>query len=362
MRRNNQEKSSSDFKVEMPTFDGKDDPDDFIEWLETIERVFDYTEVPEDKKVKLVALKFRGYASTLRTNTTTKRKREGKVVENMDQDEDFIEEGIEYLRQGNRFVEEYNREFEELLMRCDLQENDSQTFVTYLFGLNTQIANTVELQTFENLEELTKLALKVESQLKKRKNDPDEFLEWLETVERVFDFKEISDEKKVKIVALKFRKYASTWWTKTTTKRVRSEKPPVDSWQKMRSLLKKKFVPTEYSRDNFAKLQMLRQGTKSVEDYTREFEELLLRCDLQENEEQTFVRYLFGLNTQIANTVELQSYTTFEELTKLALKVEAQMKKSKAILPRNPRPYSRPTYTPSKHTSPRPNPQTPNSV
>ncbi|VFQ94725.1 unnamed protein product [Cuscuta campestris] len=123
------------------------------------------------------------------------------------------------------------------------------------------------------------------------KNDPDEFLEWLETVERVFDFMEISDEKKVKIVALKFQKYASTWWTNTTTKRVRSEKPPVDSWQKMRSLLKKKFLPTEYSRDNFAMLQTLRKGTKSVEDYTREFEELLLRCDLQENEEQTFELY-----------------------------------------------------------------------
>ncbi|VFQ73672.1 unnamed protein product [Cuscuta campestris] len=184
MRRNNQEKSPSDFKVEMPTFDGKDDPDDFIEWLETIERVFDYTEVPEDKKVKLVALKFRGYASTWWTNTTTKRKREGKaavqtwtkmraLLKKKFIPTHYIRENfarLQHLRQGNRSVEEYNREFEELLMRCDLQENDSQTFVRYLFGLNTQITDTVELQTFENLEELTKLALKVEAQLKKGKS------------------------------------------------------------------------------------------------------------------------------------------------------------------------------------------------
>ncbi|VFR00360.1 unnamed protein product, partial [Cuscuta campestris] len=161
---------------------------------------------------------------------------------------------------------------------------------------------------------------KVDIPIFEGKNDPDEFLEWLETVERVFDFKEVSDYKKVKIVALKFRKYASTWWTNTCTKRIRSEKPPVDSWQKMRSLLKKKFLHTEYSRENFAKIQTLRKGTKSVEDDTREFEELLLKCDLQGNEEQIFVRYLFGLNLQIANTVELQGYTTFEELTKVALK------------------------------------------
>ncbi|VFQ89741.1 unnamed protein product [Cuscuta campestris] len=198
------------------------------------------------------------------------------------------------------------------------------------------------------------------------KNDPDEFLEWLETVERVFDFKDVSNEKKVKIVALKFRKYASTWWTNTCTKRRRNDKEPVSTWVKMRSLLKKKFLPAEYVRENFAKLQTLRQGSKSVEEYNREFEELLLRCDLQEDDEQTFVRYLFGLNLQIANTVELQSYDSLEELMKLALKVEAQHKKSKAFFSKNntpsPRPYSstsKPPYPSSKlpYTTPK-NPTT----
>ncbi|VFQ73774.1 unnamed protein product [Cuscuta campestris] len=86
---------------------------------------------------------------------------------------------------------------------------------------------------------------KVDIPIFEGKNDPDEFLEWLETVERVFDFKEVSDEKKVKLVALKFRKYASTWWSNIKTKRSRDEKPPVDTWQKMKTLLKKKFLPTE---------------------------------------------------------------------------------------------------------------------
>ncbi|VFQ70540.1 unnamed protein product, partial [Cuscuta campestris] len=164
------------------------------------------------------------------------------------------------------------------------------------------------------------------------KNDPDDFLEWLETVERVFDFKDVPEDKKVKIVALKFRKYASTWWSNLSTKRRHENKAPVKTWFKMRSLLKKKFLPEQYVRDNFAKLQHLRQGTRSVEDYTREFEELLMRCDLQENDSQTLVRYLFGLNTQIANIVELQPYDTFEELSKLALKVESQLKRNKAPL------------------------------
>ncbi|GJW54123.1 RNA-directed DNA polymerase [Tanacetum coccineum] len=40
-------------------------------------------------------------------------------------------------------------------------------------------------------------------------------------VECAFDYKETSDEHKVKIVAMKLRKYASTWWANTCTKRER---------------------------------------------------------------------------------------------------------------------------------------------
>jgi len=42
----------------------------------------------------------------------------------------------------------------------------------------------------------------------------------------------------------------------------------------------------------------------SVEEYTREFEKLLIRCDLQEAKEQTIVRYLGGLDPKYAHVVE----------------------------------------------------------
>ena len=52
-----------DFKVDIPEFEGQLDPDLFLDWLRTVERVFDYKDVPDEKKVKLVALKLRKYAS-----------------------------------------------------------------------------------------------------------------------------------------------------------------------------------------------------------------------------------------------------------------------------------------------------------
>jgi len=52
-----------DFKVVIPEFVGKHDADEFIKWLNTVERIFEYKVVPNDKRVKPVGLKLGKYAS-----------------------------------------------------------------------------------------------------------------------------------------------------------------------------------------------------------------------------------------------------------------------------------------------------------
>ena len=76
--------------------------------------------------------------------------------------------------------------------------------------------------------------------------DLDHFLDWLQTVERVFEYKDILDDKKVKLVGLKFRKYAFIWWANVVPKRARKEKGKIRTWTKMRGKLKSKFLPSYY--------------------------------------------------------------------------------------------------------------------
>ena len=40
-----------------------------------------------------------------------------------------------------------------------------------------------------------------------------EFIDWMNTVERVFEYKDVLNDKKVNLVALKLCKYASIWWS-----------------------------------------------------------------------------------------------------------------------------------------------------
>jgi len=103
-------------------------------------------------------------------------------------------------------------------------------------------------------------------------------LDWLQTIERVFEFKDFPEEKKVKLVALKLRKYASIWWLNVVSKRVRKGKGKIKTWEKMKSKLKSKFLPPYYLQANFLKLHHLKQGSRSVEEYIRDFEQLPLKC------------------------------------------------------------------------------------
>ncbi|XP_031404630.1 uncharacterized protein LOC116213728 [Punica granatum] len=155
---------------------------------------------------------------------------------------------------------------------------------------------------------------------------PEYFIDWLATVERVFDFKNIFEEKKVKLVAIKLKKHASIWWENLKRRREREGKRRIVTWKKMKPELKKKFLPVSYKQDIFSRLYNFKQEELTVEEYTAEFEHLMMKCDLVKPEEQTIARYLGGLRSEIRNVVQLQPYWTFEDVCKLAVRVEKQSK------------------------------------
>ena len=60
-----------------------------------------------------------------------------------------------------------------------------------------------------------------------------------------------------------------------------------------------------------------------LEEYSAEFENLIINGDLQEFEEQLIANYLVGLRFNITRVIFMQPYNTLEDVITFSLKVEA---------------------------------------
>ncbi|GJR94339.1 hypothetical protein Tco_0266513 [Tanacetum coccineum] len=63
---------------------------------------------------------------------------------------------------------------------------------------------------------------------------PDEFIDWIHIMERVFDYQKVHDVLKVKIVSIKLKKHASVCWEQLKLKRTHVNKPRIRTWEKMK--------------------------------------------------------------------------------------------------------------------------------
>jgi len=159
------------------------------------------------------------------------------------------------------------------------------------------------------------------------KNDLEAYLEWEKKVDWIFDCHNYSKAKKVKLEVIEFTDYALIWWDQNVISRRRSAERPVASWEEMKELMKRRFVPNHYYRDLYLKLQGLNQGSRSVDEYFKEMEIAIIRSNVIEDREATMARFLNVLNRDIANVVELQHCVELEDMVHMATKVERQIKR-----------------------------------
>jgi hypothetical protein len=71
-------------------------------------------------------------------------------------------------------------------------------------------------------------------------------LVWETKMEMVFDCHSYLEIKKVNLAAIEFTDYAIVWWDQLLIRKNRE--PPVDTWEEMKMLMRKHFVPSHYYR------------------------------------------------------------------------------------------------------------------
>ncbi|KAJ4717044.1 Retrovirus-related Pol polyprotein from transposon 17.6 [Melia azedarach] len=139
------------------------------------------------------------------------------------------------------------------------------------------------------------------------------------------DLEESSSKQSKKVVS-KRDNYASIWRDQLVINRHRNGEKLIRSWEEMKLVMHKRFIPSHYCRNLHRKLQGLVQGSMSVENYYKEMEIAMIRANIEENREATIARFINGLNKEIADVVDLQHYMEMEELLHKAIKVEKQIK------------------------------------
>jgi len=190
--------------------------------------------------------------------------------------------------------------------------------------------------------------------------DVEEYLTWELKIEKLWRLHDYTEDRKVKLASSEFDGYALRWWESIVSNRRDDNELPVLSWREMKAVMHARFVPTNYLRTVYDKLQQLKQGTMTVDAYYMEMEMLLQRARVRESVEMTMQRFLHGLKYTIKGIVRHCQYNNMNELLHHAREAESQLVEEaqiKARYPSSGRFSSRapsPSVAPMEGTSNRP--------
>jgi hypothetical protein len=99
----------------------------------------------------------------------------------------------------------------------------------------------------------------------------------------------------------------------------------------------------------YNKLQHLTQGTKSVDEYYKEMELLMIRIGTREDIEATMSRFLNGLNFEVRDHVEMVYYNDLQDLVHQAERAEQQIKRRQTAFDKGIDNRARYLSTPEAH-------------
>jgi hypothetical protein len=163
------------------------------------------------------------------------------------------------------------------------------------------------------------------------KYDPNAYITWEIAVDQKFACHEFPKNARVRAATSEFTDFASIWWIEHGKKNPNNMP---QTWDALKRVMRARFVPY-YARDMLNKLQQLRQGNKSVEEYYQELQMGMLRCNIEEGEESAMARFLGGLNREIQDILAYKDYANVTRLFHLACKAERKVQGRRASVRSN---------------------------
>ncbi|XP_073318121.1 uncharacterized protein [Primulina huaijiensis] len=149
--------------------------------------------------------------------------------------------------------------------------------------------------------------------------DPLVALEWVKSLEAIFDYLKFNDRDKVSCAVFMLVKAARIWWEATkVTVTVRELK-----WDEFKELFYVKYFSREVRAKKVKEFLELRQAAMTVNEYTFKFEEgCVLVPFIAENDKDKGEHFRRGLRPEIRRDVHMAKVVTYQDIVERALLAE----------------------------------------
>jgi hypothetical protein len=193
--------------------------------------------------------------------------------------------------------------------------------------------------------------------------EPLEAAHWLRVMEYKFRLLRCTEVQKTLFIAQQLRGDTSAWWANYTATR------PVDyqvSWAEFRDAFHAYYIPAGVIRKKRQEFMDLKQGGRSVHDYSKQFNHLVQYApDEVDTDEKKKDRFMIGLSTKLQERMALNTGGTFPKFVSNvmiaddAIRAHNETKKRKVVAaPSSNAPpkywtvyHHAPTYPPQPSTS-----------
>jgi len=160
-------------------------------------------------------------------------------------------------------------------------------------------------------------------------SNPLKYEEWMRRMENLFEIMECPAHYKVALVTYQFEGEVVYWWG---TVKPREGENPI-TWDRLKEMMDNQYHPRDVRRMKEMEFLNLKQGSLSIMEYVKKFNELSRFAPHQvDTEERRMDHFEHGLGGDIRSMIAGQTFENFHEMYQQAVKIarvseESKMKK-----------------------------------
>ena len=115
-----------------------------------------------------------------------------------------------------------------------------------------------------------------------RSLDPKKYMDWEVGLEEYFDWYQLPEGRRLQFAQMKLLGQARIYWRNLQATAERQREVTITTWAEMKGRLREKFVSDCYRPMIIDEWQHLQQGDSTVAEYITKFDDLMIRCNVDE--------------------------------------------------------------------------------